>query len=53
MAIIYLTNQTLRVGWGYVGNVTAQRLCKVLCHNICCVISAIYELGIEPVFALA
>jgi transposase/predicted nucleic acid-binding Zn finger protein len=27
-------------------------LCKVLCHNICCVISAIYELGIEPAFNL-
>lgn len=25
-------------------------LCKVLCHNICCLISAIYELGIQPVF---
>ena len=23
-------------------------LCKILCHNICCLISAIYELGIEP-----
>jgi transposase len=23
-------------------------LCKVLCHNICCLISAMYELGIEP-----
>jgi transposase len=23
---------------------------KILCHNICCVISAIYELGINPVF---
>ena len=23
---------------------------KILCHNICCVISAIYELGIAPVF---
>jgi hypothetical protein len=22
--------------------------CKVLCHNICCLISAIYELGITP-----
>lgn len=22
-------------------------LCKILCHNICCLISAIYELGIE------
>lgn len=26
-------------------------LCKILCHNICCVISAMYELGIEPTFA--
>ena len=25
-------------------------LCKVLCHNICCLISAIYELVIDPVF---
>jgi transposase len=25
-------------------------LCKFLCHNICCLISAIYELGISPVF---
>jgi transposase len=25
-------------------------LCKVLCHNICCLISAIYELGIEAAF---
>jgi len=23
---------------------------KILCHNICCVISAIYELGISPAF---
>jgi transposase len=23
-------------------------LCKVLCHNICCLISAMYELGVEP-----
>jgi transposase len=23
-------------------------LCKVLCHNICCLISAMYELGIAP-----
>jgi transposase len=27
-----------------------EALCKVLCHNICCLISAIYELGIDPVF---
>jgi transposase len=26
-------------------------LCKVLCHNICCLISAMYELGIEPMLA--
>jgi transposase len=25
-------------------------LCKVLCHNICCVIQAMHELGIEPMF---
>ena len=31
----------------------AQRnevLCKILCHNICCLISAIYELGIQSRF---
>jgi transposase len=30
---------------------TAMRnevLAKVLCHNICCLISAVYELGIDP-----
>lgn len=25
-------------------------LAKILCHNICCLISAIYELGIDPAF---
>jgi transposase len=25
-------------------------LCKVLCHNICCLIHAFYELGIDPMF---
>ena len=25
-------------------------LCKILCHNICCLISAMYELGIQPEF---
>jgi len=28
-------------------------LCKVLCHNLCCVIGSIYELGITPNFAEA
>jgi transposase len=27
-----------------------EALCKILCHNICCLISAMYELGIEPEF---
>jgi hypothetical protein len=26
-------------------------LCTVLCHNVCVLIQAIHELGIEPVFA--
>jgi hypothetical protein len=25
-------------------------LCKVLCHNICCLIQSIFELGIEAKF---
>ena len=25
-------------------------LCKVLCHNLCVLIQAIHELGIEPTF---
>ena len=25
-------------------------LCKVLCHNICCLIQSIYELGVESIF---
>jgi transposase len=32
---------------------TAQEnevLCKVLCHNVCCLIQSIYELGVEPTF---
>lgn len=30
---------------------TSEVLAKILCHNLCCVIAAWYELGIEPVFA--
>ncbi len=35
------------------GDVTQvnELLCKVLCHNICCVIRCMYELGIEAEFA--
>jgi hypothetical protein len=29
---------------------TNEVLCKVLCHNLCCVIPSMYELGIEPNF---
>ena len=32
---------------------TAQHnevLCKVLCHNLCCLVASIYEMGIEPTF---
>ena len=29
---------------------TNEVLCKVLCHNLCCVVQSIYELGIEPNF---
>jgi len=25
-------------------------LCKILCHNICCLIQEQCELGIEPIF---
>jgi transposase len=27
-----------------------EALCKVLCHNICCIISAMYELNLKPKF---
>jgi transposase len=29
---------------------TNEALCKVLCHNLCCLIQSHYELGIVPVF---
>jgi len=25
-------------------------LCKIICHNVCCVIQEMHELGIDPVF---
>ena len=27
-----------------------EALAKVLCHNLCCLIQSMYELGINPVF---
>jgi hypothetical protein len=27
-----------------------EGLCKILCHNICCLIQSMYELGVEPTF---
>jgi hypothetical protein len=27
-----------------------EALCKVLCHNICCLISAMHELNLKPKF---
>lgn len=27
-----------------------EALCKILCHNICCLIQSIFELGIEATF---
>ncbi len=38
---------------GYVRSKTERSqmnevLCKVLCHNVCCLIQSIYELGIAP-----
>lgn len=29
---------------------TNEILCKILCHNVCCLIQSIYELGVEPTF---
>jgi transposase len=29
-----------------------EMLAKVLCHNLCCVIQSMYELGIEPEFGM-
>jgi len=29
-----------------------ELLCKVLCHNLCVVIQSMYELGIDPTFAM-
>lgn len=29
-----------------------EALCKVLCHNLCCVIQSMYELGVDPTFGV-
>ena len=29
---------------------TNEALCKVLCHNICCLIQAMHELNLKPKF---
>jgi transposase len=29
---------------------TNEALCKILCHNICCLIQSMYELGLKPKF---
>ena len=29
---------------------TNEVLCKVICHNLCCLIQSMYELGVEPEF---
>jgi transposase len=31
---------------------TNEVLCKILCHNLCCVVQSIYELGIEADFSI-
>ena len=28
-----------------------EALCKILCHNICCLIQAMHEFGVRPDFA--
>ena len=30
-----------------------EALCKILCHNICCLIQAMHEFGVRPDFASA
>ena len=27
-----------------------EMLCKILCHNLCCLIQSMYELGLKPKF---
>jgi len=29
---------------------TNEALCKILCHNICCLIQSMYELNLKPKF---
>ena len=32
---------------------TNEVLCKMLCHNLCCVIQSMYELGVDMDFGAA
>lgn len=32
---------------------TNEALCKILAHNLCCVIQSMYELGIKPDFQIS
>ncbi len=34
---------------GEIGQIN-EALCKVLCHNVCVLVQATHELGIEPAF---
>lgn len=27
-----------------------ELLCKILCHNLCCLIQSMHELGVDPTF---
>ena len=29
---------------------TNEALCKILCHNLCCLIQSMFEFGVEPNF---
>lgn len=47
-----MTNAKFRDHFRSKGDVAManEALCKILCHNISCLIQEMYELGIEPEF---